>query len=235
MATYATATVLIFAACSSGLRCCFEVADEEIQELGVKLRPAPMPEDFEGFRLRIRSFIRFLAAEGVVHINDSDNPSLEWDRVADQPMRVAVSVESLVMGQGHDRPHTADRGVSSLEHFESGLGMTLHDHPLFFRQEPRLQEDCLRYADLAHIVKLARNAKRLDLVGCQAGQNCKTSGTRADAVQMRCRLGVTPFGHEGSAPCRLFSGRRPCAILLVEEVKEVAHFGDTTRDVSFRS
>ena len=92
-----------------------------------------------------------VARHRVVRVADEDDPRLERDLLAGEPVRIAGAVPALV-AVAHDRAdllEPVDRSDDPL----AELGMGLDDQPLRLGQATGLREDLARDADLADVVE----------------------------------------------------------------------------------
>ena len=168
----------------------FEVVDEQVEELGVELRPTPVPEDLERFLERVGPLVGPLAPQRVEDVGDGDDSGFQRDGVPDQTIGVAVPVESLMMREGDEGAQFEEGRVGTHEHLEAVLGMTLHGEALVFGQQPRVENDRIGDADLADIVQLAGQSEDFSFRSGQAHQGGQSSGVLPYALEVERGLGL---------------------------------------------
>src|SRR5262249_8085489 len=122
----------------------------------------------------------------VVRVADEDDPRLDRDLVANEPVGIAVTVEPLVT-VAHDRPHLfepVDRGDDLL----AELRVSLDDLALRGRQRSRLRQDRLRDADLPDVVEERAELEPLQRCALETELPADLQGEVGDPARVRRRV-----------------------------------------------
>src|SRR5204862_1612136 len=105
---------------------------------------------------------------------DEDDPRLERNLVAGDPVRIAPSVEML-MAAPHDRANLS-QALDRREDPLTQLGVLLHDPALFAGQGPRLEQDAGRDSDLADVVEERAELELLQRLRIEAQRRAHLQG-----------------------------------------------------------
>ena len=133
-------------------------------------------------RLEVRQclLVRALVNHRVVGVGDRHDPCPERNLLAAQAMRIAGSVEALVMMQHH-----RDRVAQARRLLEDQLAdaRVLADRlPLAVRERRRLVQDLRGHGQLAQVVEQARDPHPVDLRGWELQVQGDPGGQRRDHV-----------------------------------------------------
>ena len=137
---------------------------------------------------RVSLLVRTIGRKRIEGVGHSNDPRQQGNLITLQPVGISAAVERLVVqlntgkhvGQLRDRT----QNVGALG------GMRLHDLELFFRQCSGLLQDVIFNADLAHIVKLSRDAQGLHEMSGQVHFLRNEQGIARDAVGVAARVRV---------------------------------------------
>ena len=112
-----------------------------------------------------------------VGVADGDDPRLDRDLLADQPIGIAAAVDPFVVmadgGRGHAHP------ADATDQLLADLGMRSHDPPLRIVERATLRQDAVGNRDLADVVQPATEAA--------AQQDVKREAEHATHVSRRAR------------------------------------------------
>ena len=92
-------------------------------------------------RLAVRTFL----GDGVVRVDDRNDPGPEWDLVTAKVVWIAAAVPSLVVGSDNGR-HELSK-LQRLDDRRPDPGMLAHVRPVLLVERPGLEEHVLRHAD----------------------------------------------------------------------------------------
>ena len=96
-----------------------------------------------------------IGGERVEDVGHGGQPPDQRDLVADQPARIPVAVEALVVRPGDRRRLLEDLDVRAAEHALADQGVAVHLGAFGRRQRAGLEQDRVRDRDLADIVQAA--------------------------------------------------------------------------------
>ena len=102
---------------------------------------------------RPRQLVAMDRDQRVVHIGDGDETTAQRNRVALQGTRVAAAVPPLVVRDGDLGGQLDQRGLAAGEDGGADGRVCLHHLELGVGQRPRLLEDVVGHANLAHVVQ----------------------------------------------------------------------------------
>src|SRR3954468_5046480 len=162
-------------------------AAERLDDRGVELRagaPAQLGERLGGVE---RPLIRAVGRHRVVRVAHRHDPRAERDRLAAQPVRVAVAVVVLV-ARAHERRDRAqrDRGAEDALADDRVPG---DERPLVRVELVGLVEDRARHGDLADVVQLGGVADVLERARVEAELARDCGGEQGDVVDVRAEGG----------------------------------------------
>jgi len=121
-----------------------------------------------------------LAREGVEHVDHSDQPPCQGDRVPGQTLRVAGAVPAFVVGEGDLLGETQELGLPAGQDVCAGSRVTLDGVELGGCQRTGLEQHGVGDADLADVVQRGRFAEQAGLGGGKAKGRCEPVCGRAD-------------------------------------------------------
>src|SRR4030095_1458521 len=135
---------------------CFDVRAQEFP--GCRL----LAQVTRGIFTRPRRTIWAMRRQSVVDVGDPDNLREQGHLVAVKSQRIAAAVQTFVV-KPDDGPHGAQRLQRRAQRVPD-VRMPLHQLELFGGQRPSLEEDRIRDADLADIMKKPSPIERLQLL-----------------------------------------------------------------------
>src|ERR1019366_10123326 len=102
--------------------------------------------------------------ESVEDVGDRDEATNERDLIAREPVRIALAVAALVVGERNLLAELQHARARAGEDLGPDRRVRLHHLELVGRQLARLQEDRVRDADLADVVERRSAADQLDIL-----------------------------------------------------------------------
>ena len=133
--------------------------------------------------------------EGVEDIHDGEDPGIDRDGLALEPLQVARAVVFLVVILDDFPGRRQPGGLGHDVHAEGDVGA--HDGEFLFGQLARLEEDVVADADLAHVVQEGTDDQAADGLGRLAGPFGQGDGVEGDPVIVLAGVRI-PFG-DGAA------------------------------------
>ena len=182
-----------------------ERAEEEVEQLGVELRAAPVLHHLPSLVDREGGPVDAVGGERVEDVCDGGDAALDRDRVAGEAVGVAGAVDPLVVGERHQRGEVEQLDVGAGEDAVAHLGVRLH-HEALVRGEPAgLEQDPVGDADLADVVHRARDPDVLGALGVEPGEPGEQGAVEAHADDVLARLLVAELGRPREAADRLLA------------------------------
>ena len=160
---------------------------------GVELGAGAAAQLVEGDLARERAAVGAVAVERVPGVAGEDDARRERDRVADEPVRVAVAVPALVLVA-----HGAGDGLQAGDGREDALAdhrVLAHEHPLRGVERAGLVEERVGDADLADVVEQGDGGELGHLLAAQA--EAGADGDREVVHGVGVLAGVAVAGLEG--------------------------------------
>src|SRR5438128_1548836 len=125
--------------------------EEVLHRVGIEVRPRAAGDLLAGRLEGDGHRVGPVESHGVEGVRHCEDPRPEWDHLAAQPERIPGAVPALVVviHDGHGAPEKGD----ALDEAAPEVRVGAHDLPLVGREGPGLEEDAVRDADLADVVK----------------------------------------------------------------------------------
>src|SRR5262245_38861468 len=144
---------------------------------------------FKGGLERAALAVRSIGGYCVNRIRDGKDASAEADTIGLEPARIPAAVKTLVMLSNNQR-RTLEK-VDSTNYLNSVLHMLAHMDPFFVAQRTTLQQDGIRYADLADVVQECPVFERDDLAAGQPELFAESQAIANNAIRVAARLDVS--------------------------------------------
>ena len=156
--------------------------DEGADDARVERAAGLVLERGERDRFRHGAAIRAIAREGVVVVDDADDPRAERDVLADQAVGIAGAVPALVVRADQRDDRIRERHVR--DDLGADARMRLDAGELLGGERARLREDVLRHGQLADVVQQRRGLDAADLALAHAERLGQASGEPLDAAHV---------------------------------------------------
>src|SRR5262249_35904255 len=188
------------------------------------LRPSATLQLGESGFARLPRAVLPVGRHRVVRVGDEDDPRLEGDLLAAQTVRVTRTIPALVVVEDD----LGDRiDPETVEHAEPDLRMALEDEALGVRELSRLLEDLLGNCEFPEIVKGARKARDVALLGVEP-QPRGTPGSEVSdtlgmpaGVRVACVDGLRERRRRAVARGTVRTGRQPLELCQLDDVRPV--------------
>src|SRR5262245_9467445 len=134
---------------------------QRLDHARVELAPSVLPQLGDRLPDRARSAVATIGDDRVVGVARGDDPRSQWDRLAREPVRIALSIPSLVAraDQPGDYPQRRRHGQDALADGRVLSPATA----LPFAERAGLVQKLVGDGELAEVVKLGRPAQLVEL------------------------------------------------------------------------
>src|SRR6266702_2737908 len=175
--------------------------NEGLKDFRVKVRwmglPASLYNSLPGGIMIESCLVVPLTAQRVILIRQHDNPPLQRNLLALQPVRVARSIPPFMMGEGDGRRHLQERVGRPMQDVAADNGMRLDNLELLGSEAVRLEQDGIRNTDLADIVHRACPSNGVDELIGHAKCPCDYTCIKTDPADVHAGILVTHLGCYG--------------------------------------
>jgi len=166
--------------------------------------------------------VHALGRERVEDVGDRRDAPLDRDLVARESLRVARSVDPLVVRERHQRGQVEQLRVRATQDAVTNLRVRLHHQPLLVAERSRLEQDPVGDADLADVVHRARDPDQLGMLGVDAGQACEQGAVEAHPDDVLTGFVIAELGRPREPANRLFVQPPRLALRRLEPRDRVA-------------
>jgi hypothetical protein len=164
--------------------------EKRIHQIGAPPAPDRLVSEHLGRAIEGKcAFVRSLGHERVEHVNDTDNAGEQRDRVAAQSVRVAASVQALMM-MTNNRTHPSERAERAAQPVPDHR-VLLDQRALVGREGASFLQHRARDANFPDVVEIAASVQRRDVFLTEPDVPAERGRISREALAMVGRSRIT--------------------------------------------